>query len=103
VVLVDQMWSDDEEVTAVGPGENVKIKLKGIEEDDVSPGFVLCDNANPIKTGRVFDAQVRKMLHLHGLYLQHPSCYVDDLFQSCFSYVVRLVYVLIFSVCFIRL
>jgi len=60
VVLVDQMWSDDEEVTAVGPGENVKIKLKGIEEDDVSPGFVLCDNANPIKTGRVFDAQVRE-------------------------------------------
>jgi translation elongation factor EF-1alpha len=54
------MWSDDEEVTAVGPGENVKIKLKGIEEDDVSPGFVLCDNANPIKTGRVFDAQVRE-------------------------------------------
>jgi translation elongation factor EF-1alpha len=61
VVLVDQMWSDDEEVTAVGPGENVKIKLKGIEEDDVSPGFVLCDNANPIKTGRVFDAQVNKV------------------------------------------
>ena len=60
MVLVDQMWSDDEEVTAVGPGENVKIKLKGIEEDDVSPGFVLCDNANPIKTGRVFDAQVRE-------------------------------------------
>jgi peptide chain release factor subunit 3 len=56
------MWSDDEEVTAVGPGENVKIKLKGIEEDDVSPGFVLCDNANPIKTGRVFDAQVRETL-----------------------------------------
>ncbi|XP_069697469.1 eukaryotic peptide chain release factor GTP-binding subunit ERF3A isoform X1 [Periplaneta americana] len=63
VVLVDQMWSDDEEVTAVGPGENVKIKLKGIEEDDVSPGFVLCDNANPIKTGRVFDAQVVILEH----------------------------------------
>lgn len=27
-VSVDQLWSDDEEVTAVGPGENVKIKLK---------------------------------------------------------------------------
>jgi translation elongation factor EF-1alpha len=65
VVLVDQMWSDDEEVTAVGPGENVKIKLKGIEEDDPSPGFVLCDYANPIKTGRVFDAQVRKIIFLY--------------------------------------
>ena len=27
-VSVDQLWSDEEEVTAVGPGENVKIKLK---------------------------------------------------------------------------
>nr|CAD7396562.1 unnamed protein product [Timema cristinae] len=62
-VVVDQMWSDDEEVTTVGPGENVKIKLKGIEEDDVSPGFVLCDSSNPIKTGRIFDAQVVILEH----------------------------------------
>ena len=27
-VAVDQLWSDDDEVTSVGPGENVKIKLK---------------------------------------------------------------------------
>lgn len=27
-VSVDQLWSDEEEVTCVGPGENVKIKLK---------------------------------------------------------------------------
>jgi peptide chain release factor subunit 3 len=57
-VMVDQLWSDDEEVTAVSSGENVKIKLKGIEEEDVSPGFVLCDANNPTKTGRIFDAQV---------------------------------------------
>jgi len=58
-VSVDQLWSDDEEVTAVGPGENVKMKLKGIEEEDVSPGFILCDPSNPCKLGRIFDAQVR--------------------------------------------
>lgn len=62
-VTVDQLWSDDEEVTAVGPGENVKIKLKGIEEEDVSPGFVLCDAATPIRTGRVFDAQLVILEH----------------------------------------
>lgn len=27
-VAVDQLFSDDYEVTSVGPGENVKIKLK---------------------------------------------------------------------------
>lgn len=62
-VSVDQLWSDDEEVTAVGPGENVKIKVKGIEEEDVSPGFVLCDASNPIKTGKIFDAQVVILEH----------------------------------------
>ncbi|KAG5675326.1 hypothetical protein PVAND_005237 [Polypedilum vanderplanki] len=62
-VAVDQLWSDEEEVTSVGPGENVKIKLKGIEEEDVSPGFVLCDASNPIKTGKIFDAQVVILEH----------------------------------------
>lgn len=62
-VAVDQLWSDDEEVTSVGPGENVKIKVKGIEEEDVSPGFVLCDASNPIKIGKVFDAQVVILEH----------------------------------------
>ncbi|GAB0089865.1 Eukaryotic peptide chain release factor GTP-binding subunit [Sergentomyia squamirostris] len=62
-VSVDQLWSDDDEVTAVGPGENVKIKLKGIEEEDVSPGFVLCDASNPIKIGKIFDAQVVILEH----------------------------------------
>lgn len=62
-VAVDQLFSDDYEVTSVGPGENVKIKLKGIEEEDVSPGFVLCDASNPIKTGKIFDAQVVILEH----------------------------------------
>jgi len=57
-VTIDQLWTDDEEVTTVGPGESVKIKLKGIEEEDVSAGFVLCDSSNPVKTGKVFDARV---------------------------------------------
>ena len=57
-VVVDQLWSDEDEVTAVGPGENVKIKLKGVEEEDISSGFVLCDPNNTCKTGRIFDAQV---------------------------------------------
>lgn len=62
-VSIDQLWSDDFEVTAVSPGENVKIKVKGIEEEDVSPGFVLCDSLNPIKVGRKFDAQLVILEH----------------------------------------
>lgn len=36
---------------------------QGIEEEDVSPGFVLCDASNPIRTGKVFDAQVVILEH----------------------------------------
>lgn len=57
------LLSDDDEVNRIVPGENVKVKVKGVEEEDVSPGFVLCDAANPIHTGRVFDAQLVILEH----------------------------------------
>ena len=59
-VKVDTLWSDDIEVTKVQCGENVKVKLKGVDESDISTGFVLCDKSNPIKSTKVFDAQVRR-------------------------------------------
>ena len=55
---IDALWSDDIEVTKVVSGENVKVKLKGVEEAEVSPGFVLCEPNNPIKSCKIFDAQV---------------------------------------------
>ena len=62
-VTVDQQWTDDEEVGQVGVGENVKLKLKGVEEEDVSGGFVVCDAAASCSVGRVFDAQVAILEH----------------------------------------
>ncbi|CAH1376167.1 hypothetical protein MTP99_017543 [Tenebrio molitor] len=62
-VTVDMLLSDDDEVGRIVPGENVKVKVKGVEEEDVSPGFVLCDAVNPIHTGRVFDAQLVILEH----------------------------------------
>ncbi|XP_065211051.1 eukaryotic peptide chain release factor GTP-binding subunit ERF3A isoform X2 [Planococcus citri] len=62
-VVVDQFYCDDLEVNSVAPGENVKAKLKGIEEEDISPGFVLCDLNNPVRVGKIFDAQVVILEH----------------------------------------
>lgn len=62
-VEVLQLWSDEDEVLSVTSGENVKIKLKGVEEEEVSSGFVLCDAMNPCRTGKVFDAQVVILEH----------------------------------------
>ncbi|KAB7493688.1 Eukaryotic peptide chain release factor GTP-binding subunit ERF3A [Armadillidium nasatum] len=62
-VTIDTLWRDDDEVNAVHCGENVKAKLRGVEEADIMPGFVLCDPSNPCKTGRVFDAKVVILEH----------------------------------------
>lgn len=60
---IDMLWCDENEVSVVRCGENIKAKLRGVEEADVAPGFVLCYPSNPCKTGRVFDAQVVILEH----------------------------------------
>ncbi|XP_064134363.1 eukaryotic peptide chain release factor GTP-binding subunit ERF3B [Loxodonta africana] len=50
--------SDDAETDSVIPGENLKIRLKGIEEEEILPGFILCDPNNLCHSGRTFDVQI---------------------------------------------
>lgn len=42
-------------------GDNIKVKLKGIEEDEISTGFVLCDPERPVRTARTFIAKIMVM------------------------------------------
>lgn len=53
------LLSDDVETDDAGPGENLKLRLKGIEEEEILPGFILCSPDNLCHSGRTFDAQVR--------------------------------------------
>ncbi|XP_019613646.1 PREDICTED: LOW QUALITY PROTEIN: eukaryotic peptide chain release factor GTP-binding subunit ERF3A-like [Branchiostoma belcheri] len=57
------LQSDENEVESAIPGENLKLRLKGIEEEDIIPGFVLCSPENVCNTGRIFDAQVVILEH----------------------------------------
>ncbi|XP_006876415.1 PREDICTED: eukaryotic peptide chain release factor GTP-binding subunit ERF3B-like [Chrysochloris asiatica] len=50
--------SDDAETDSVVPGENLKIRLKGIEEEEILPGFILCDPNHLCHSGRTFDVQI---------------------------------------------
>lgn len=52
-LLIDDIAAD----TAVA-GDNVKIKLKGVEESDLMPGYVLCPVTKPCNVATVFDAQL---------------------------------------------
>jgi peptide chain release factor subunit 3 len=49
----------EEEVNAASCGEQVRLRLRGIEEEDVMPGFVLCSPKRPVHCVRAFEAQIR--------------------------------------------
>lgn len=36
------IYCDEDKVRNAGPGENLRVRLSGIEEDDILSGFVLC-------------------------------------------------------------
>lgn len=57
-VEVLSLLSDDVETDDACPGENLKLRLKGIEEEEILPGFILCSPDNLCHSGRTFDAQV---------------------------------------------
>lgn len=48
----------EEEVPAAISGDNVRIKIKGVDHEDVSVGFVLTDPKMPVNVVRKFEAQV---------------------------------------------
>ncbi|RDB22767.1 Eukaryotic peptide chain release factor GTP-binding subunit [Hypsizygus marmoreus] len=44
-------------------GDNVRIRLRGVEDEDVSPGFVLTSPLKPIHSVRQFEAQLAILEH----------------------------------------
>ena len=69
-MTVTTIYRDDNEVQAAKGGENLRLRLGGVDEDEVSPGFVLCSRHLPVPAVTYFDAQ----LHLLDL-LEHKSLF----------------------------
>lgn len=62
-----QCWSDEADTDQVFAGDNVKLKLKGVEDTDILAGFVICSvDRPPCVVGKIFDAEVRCF---HGTYV----------------------------------
>lgn len=59
-VEVVNIYCEEDETDSAICGENVKLKLKGIEEEEITGGFVLCDLKDTCQFAKVFDAQVMK-------------------------------------------
>ncbi|KAF6063916.1 Elongation factor Tu GTP binding domain family protein [Candida albicans] len=48
----------EQECDTAFSGEQVRLKIKGIEEEDLQPGYVLTSPKNPVKTVTRFEAQI---------------------------------------------
>eukprot|EP00898_Chlorokybus_atmophyticus_P003799 jgi/Chlat1/441/Chrsp103S01013 len=57
-VKVITVYRDSDEVNMCRPGENVRLRVSGIEEDDVSSGFVLSSVERSVKPATQMDVQL---------------------------------------------
>lgn len=52
------IYIEESEVKSAKSGDNIRLRLKGVEEEDVSTGFVACDPIRPVKAATSFQAQL---------------------------------------------
>ncbi|KAI9202504.1 P-loop containing nucleoside triphosphate hydrolase protein [Polychytrium aggregatum] len=63
VCEISGIFFEDQELTIGQSGDNVRLRLKGIEEEDIPTGSVLCSPNHPIHTVIAFEAQVAIVEH----------------------------------------
>ncbi|KAI1118647.1 hypothetical protein F5Y14DRAFT_222486 [Nemania sp. NC0429] len=63
----------EDEIQIAQCGEQVRMRLRGIEEDDISPGFVLCSPKRLVHNVKAFEAQIR-ILELKSILTAGFNC-----------------------------
>ncbi|KAH0451699.1 hypothetical protein IEQ34_018998 [Dendrobium chrysotoxum] len=58
-VKVLAIFCDEKKTRRAGPGENVRVKVSGVEEEDILSGFVLSSVVNPVNAVFEFNAQLQ--------------------------------------------
>jgi peptide chain release factor subunit 3 len=53
----------EDELDVAVSGDNVRIRLRGVDDEDISPGFVLTSPNKPIHAVRQFEAQLAILEH----------------------------------------
>eukprot|EP00958_Prasinococcus_capsulatus_P017242 scaffold1939_cov392-Prasinococcus_capsulatus_cf.AAC.2 len=86
-VKVANVFRDSGEVNRARPGENIRLRLTGVEEEEVSSGFVLCSPQNPIRAVTEFDAQlaVLELLEHKSIFTAGYKCvlHVHTVVEEC--------------------
>ena len=57
-VVIDGIYNDEDEVDMAASGDNVRVKLKNIEEEAIQPGYVLVPPRRLCSVCTTFDAQL---------------------------------------------
>jgi len=57
-VEVMNLWLDQDEVTYLVGGENARVRLKGIDDEDIQPGYCLSSRKDIVPAVRKFEAQL---------------------------------------------
>ncbi|XP_038725371.1 eukaryotic peptide chain release factor GTP-binding subunit ERF3A isoform X3 [Tripterygium wilfordii] len=93
-VKVLAVFCDEDKVRHAGPGENLRLRLSGVDEDDISSGFVLSSVARPIAAvtefvaqlqilelldNAIFTAGYKAILHIHAIV---EECEIVELLQQ---------------------
>ncbi|XP_047317128.1 eukaryotic peptide chain release factor GTP-binding subunit ERF3A [Impatiens glandulifera] len=93
-VKVVAVYCDEDKVRRAGPGENLRVRLSGVEEEDISAGFVLCSVDRPIHVfpefiaqlqilelldNAIFTAGYKAVLHIHAIV---EECEIVELMQQ---------------------
>ena len=64
VVEVSAIFNEmEDEVDRALCGDNVRIRIRGVDDEDISPGFVLTSPGRPIHAVRQFEAQLAILDH----------------------------------------
>ena len=64
IVEVAAIYNEmDEEIQSAICGDNVRLRIRGVEDDDISPGFVLTSPNKPVHAVRQFEAQLAILDH----------------------------------------
>lgn len=93
-VKVVAVFIDENRVKRAGPGENLRVRISGVEEDDILGGFILSSVENPIPAvtefvaqlhilelldNAIFTAGYKAVLHIHCVV---EECEIVDLLQQ---------------------
>ncbi len=52
-MTVTSIYRDENEVVAARGGENLRLRLSGVDEEDIQAGFVICSRNCPVSPSRL--------------------------------------------------